>query len=87
MSAGDMHEEIAIGTPSPNCACCREPFTAAREPRMNIRLYPVALPIPLSFSYPLCGDCGDKYRRGGAERKEVAVAVAAFHMGDDPQCA
>jgi len=83
----DVRNEVAIGTPAPNCAGCREPFTAARPRIMNIRLYPMDCPVPITFAYCLCDACATKYRRGGDERATVAAAVRAFHMGDDPSCA
>lgn len=83
----DVRNELAIGTPAPNCAGCREPFTAGRQRSMNVRLYPIDCPVPIAFAYCLCEACAAKYRRGGEERTAVAAAVQAFHLGDDPACA
>lgn len=77
----EVREEVAIGTPAPDCAGCRKPFTAARKRRMNVRLYPIDCPVPIAFAYCLCGACGAMYRRGGLERDAVVAAVERFHLG------
>lgn len=75
--------EIHIGTPNTACACCRKPFTVARQARKAIRLCPADTQVPLMYSYRICGKCYALYQRGGDDREGFLAAIDAFHFGDD----
>ncbi len=75
-------EHGPIGVPCKLCASCSKPFTAARKPRLTLKLYPSLTMIPLSFLYSLCGRCTNRYRASDAQRDQVLAAVEKFVMGD-----
>lgn len=88
-TAGDVNpafanvtNEIHLGQRCEVCAACRKPFNAARKPRKEIRLYPVDLPIPIAWAYPLCRCCSRKFGHGGDGRASVLAAVESFHSGE-----
>lgn len=78
----EVHQDTApIGTPCPLCASCAKPFTAARKPRVRIRLYPTRCIAPIAIQYQICGSCAHQYRAGGIERATVLAAVERFLDG------
>lgn len=78
----NVANEIHLGKRSEVCAACRKPFNSARKPRKEIRLYPVDLPIPIAWAYPLCRCCSRKFGHGGDGRASVLASVEAFHNGE-----
>lgn len=77
-----VREYGPIGKPCSCCAGCSKPFTAARKPRIGLRLYPVHFPVPVSFLYRLCGKCARDYRAGAVRRDRLMAAIEKFVMGD-----
>lgn len=76
-----IKHEVFIGKPNPVCAGCRKPFDAVRKPRKAIRLYPVNSPIPIAYSFNICGHCLALLRRGGSAKDGVLAAVEAYCEG------
>ena len=79
--AGVETETAPIGPPCPICPSCRKDFSAARKPRLLIRLYPIRCIWPIVFIYRLCGPCAKQYRAGGAAKTAVLTSVEAFIEG------
>ncbi len=77
----DVRHEVHLGEPNKECASCRKPFNSIRKPRKSIRLYPVHLPIPMAFSFRICGCCAGLYRQGGEARDGVAASLVAYFEG------
>lgn len=76
------HEVGPIGKPCALCAGCGRPFTAARKPRLTLKLYPIHCPVPVALLYRICGRCAIQYRAGGEERNRILAAVERFVLGD-----
>lgn len=80
----DVSKETGpIGTPCIVCASCTKPFTAARKPRLGLRLYPTWFLVPVAIQYRLCGSCAWQYRAGGRIRADVLAAVERFLDGSE----
>lgn len=79
------YETLPIGTPSPNCAGCRKPFTAARRPRRAFRIIPIASLVPVIFIYRVCGPCAFQFLKGGDGETAVLAAVERFMEGNATQ--
>ena len=82
-SFSSVKNEIHLGTPNPECASCRKPFTALRKRRAALRLYPNWLPLPFAFSFDICGHCLALHQKGGADRDAVLAAVEAYCDGGE----
>lgn len=80
----DVKHEVRVGKFSRVCASCRKPFTAARKPRKEIRLYPININVPVAWAYPICGACVEKYKKGESSMDSVLASVEAFHLGEVP---
>lgn len=76
-------EMFVIGTPCQLCASCYKPFTAARQPRLKIILYPIGLLAPIALQHRLCGLCARQYRAGGDKRDSVLAAIERFIDGPE----
>jgi len=77
------YETAPIGTPCPVCPVCTKPFTAARKPRLKIKLYPNWLILPVVFQYRICGICAKQYRAGGSKRDAVLSSIERFFHGSE----
>ena len=78
--AGVKHE-ISIGTPNRECASCRKPFNEARKRRKVLRMSPAWIPIPVVFSFHICGRCLALHQKGGMARDSVLAAGQAYCEG------
>lgn len=76
-----VEHEVHLGKPNPECASCRKPFNQLRKRRKAVRLYPVTSPIPVAFSFDICGCCLRLYQAGGPSRDGVLAAVEAYCDG------
>jgi hypothetical protein len=76
-----VDDEVHVGKPNPECASCRKPFNELRKRRKAVRLYPVASPIPVAFSFDICGRCLGLYQAGGLSREGLLAAVEAYCDG------
>lgn len=74
-------QEVHLGEPNQECAGCCKPFTTARKRRKVVRMYPVSFPMPIVFSFGICGHCLGLYQKGGADRDGVLAAVEAYCEG------
>jgi hypothetical protein len=74
--------ELHLGEPNRECASCRKLFSAVRKPRKAIRLYPAWTPIPIAFSFRICGACADLWRQGGDSRDGVSASLIAYCTGN-----
>lgn len=76
--------ELRVGKMNSHCAACRKPFNEIRKPRREIKLYPAALPVPVGWSYHICGRCLALYQRDAQSRQSVLAAIESFHLGENP---
>lgn len=72
---------LEIGNQCPVCPSCSKPFTAARKPRVAIKLYPIKCGLPIVFAYRLCGRCAKDYHDGGDKKSAVLASVQRFVEG------
>ncbi len=77
-----IKNEIHLGKPSEVCASCHNTFNAVRQPHKEVRLYPINLPIPFAWSYPICRRCSKKLQHGGHGEQSVLAAIESFHYGE-----
>jgi len=82
-SCSRASNELHLGEPNPECACCRMPFSAVRGRRKAVRLRPLLVPVPMAFEFDICGRCLALYKRGGAARAGVLTAVKAYCEGTE----
>ncbi len=75
--------EMHIGTPNNDCACCRQPFSALLAPVGNVRVAPAFTLLNISFEYRLCQDCVTEMKAGGERAKNAAMKINAYHMGSE----
>ena len=64
------------------CASCQQEFNVSRPPKFSLRIYPLNIPVPVSFLYEICGECAELYRKGGKRRDRVLAAVQKFFLGE-----
>ena len=82
-SCSRASNELHLGEPNPECACCRMPFSAVRGRRKAVRLRPMLVSVPMSLEFDICRRCVDLHKRGGASRTSVFVAVKAYCDGTE----
>jgi len=75
--------EIHIGTPNPECADCRKPFTAKRVRAASVRVMPLDFPVQIQFEYHICAKCLRAAKRSSADLERLYSRVQAYHMGED----
>lgn len=78
-----VKNEIRIGTPNHNCACCRKPFNQTRKRRKVVRIAATSIPTPILFAFHICGRCFALHQEGGSARESFMVAVQAYFEGDE----
>lgn len=78
-----VKHELHLGEPNPECAGCRKPFSGVRKPRKAIRMYPAFSPVPVAFSFNICGACARMWQKGGADRDGVSASVTAYCEGTE----
>lgn len=78
--AGVKHQ-ITIGNPNRECASCRKPFNQTRKRRKVVRIAPMWIPVPVLFSFHICGCCTALHQKGGMARDGVMAAVQGYLEG------
>ena len=74
--------EIHIGTPNPECACCRKPFTTKRVRAASVRVKPPVSYVPIQFSFHICAKCLRDAKRSTSALERLYRRVQAYHMGE-----
>jgi len=77
----DCDNEVHIGKPNAECASCRKPFNELRKRRKAVRIFPMNSPLPVAFSYDICGQCFNLYRQGGHGMDSVLASVESYFDG------
>lgn len=78
----DVDTEVSIGAWNTSCPGCRKPFTPVRKARKVIRIFPLAMSIPIVMALRLCGTCVAKQRAGGDDGDAVLASIDAFVSGE-----
>lgn len=80
----NLANELHIGQPNPECACCRKPFTKSIERRGRARIQPVE-GLNIYIEYDLCFNCLKLSGRSGKSLKRVDRRVMAYHFGNSAE--
>ena len=78
--------EVHLGTPNPECACCRQPFDETRRRAGSVRIAPQLPGLPLGafqFQYDICGDCKTAAAVDQDSHDATLRKVVSYHMGDE----
>ncbi|MDX9945504.1 MAG: hypothetical protein RBS35_12025 [Azonexus sp.] len=77
----NFENELHIGTPNPECACCLKHFSKPTQRRMRARIQPIP-GLNAFFEYDICETCSATAKRSGKGLKRVVRAVMKYHKGE-----
>lgn len=76
--------ELHIGSPNQECACCRRVFDDTVKPTGMVRVTnDVLLMVNFYVGYRLCADCVREMKSDGERAKTAAKKINSYHMGDE----